>query len=99
MTAVEIIDGLTRRGCTEDCGVIQLPDLKSEFRGFLTRWFGTDETTLYIDMEYNLNVERHYLYVYEERLLGLRGALPADVVLSFYKGDKLETQIFLYEIE
>lgn len=99
MNAILIIDGLTRRGCTEDCGVIELPDLKSEFRDFLIRWFGGDCTTLYIDMEYNLNVERHYLYVYNERLLDLRGALPADVVLKFYKGDELDNEIFLYEIE
>ena len=96
MRGVTIIDALTRMGNTENMGTLQVP-YDNTIQEYMESYFGTDDSVLLIDG--NVKYETSYLYSYENRLWGLRGAMGADVVINIVNADEERTQIFLYEIE
>jgi len=105
MKALDIIDALTRMGCTEGTGLVETPDNPHEFPDWLMTWFGGDCDEIKYDE--TLKPSTKYVYSYETHLWSLKGTHKEDcrVEVKWEVAEDnnnfhiREESIYLYEVE
>ena len=104
MLALDIIDCLTRMGCTEGTGLVETPENPHEISDWVKRWFGGDCDEIRYD---SLKSNTKYVYSYDTHLFGIKGTYKEDseVVVKWEVAEDndnfhtREESIYLYEVE
>lgn len=104
MKALDIIDCLTRMGCTEGTGLVETPKNPYELSDWVKTWFGGDCDEIKSD---GLKPNTKYVYSYDTHLFGIKGIFKEEskVVVERTCGennDNITTDIdtiYLYEVE
>lgn len=104
MKALDIIDCLTRMGCTEGTGLVETPENPHEIPDWVVDWFGKDCD----EVKYGkIKPSTKYVYSYDIHLFGIKGTHKEDCVVEVKwevaednnKFHIREESIYLYEVE
>lgn len=104
MIALDIIDCLTRMGCTEGTGLVETPENPHEISDWVKHWFGGDCDEIRYD---SLKPNTKYVYSYDTHLFGRKGVFRenSEVVVKWEVAEDndnfhtREESIYLYEVE
>ena len=104
MKALDIIDCLTRMGCTEGTGLVETPENPHEIPDWVKIWFGGDCDEIKYD---EIKPSTKYVYSYDTHLFGIKGTHKEEskVVVKWEvaeDNDNFHTRedvIYLYEVE
>lgn len=104
MKALDIIDALTRVGCTEGTGLVETPDNSDEIPDWVEAWFGGGCDEIKYD---GIKPSTTYVYSYETHLWSLKGTHKEDgrVEVKWEVAENnnnfhiREESIYLYEVE